>query len=351
MASMILTLRRGNGLTKFFRRFDLTKTDLVQTGLMKNSDSTLAFSRVAIFLLVCGMAGLPGQLYSQQSTGMSSMSTMSATEPDPNKESSELNHHLAGYALIAIGAMVIAGYSSEKLRILQFVWPFLFVAAGVFLAAWSDAEIWPRGNLSWRFLIHHDLEAREHKVYALLLILMGITEYLRARGKLSRFWRISAFPLLALLGAGLLLFHDHGASSGASSPEARQYMVSGAVASAAPAPTPPESMAGMHHDASDPDPSSVHDQTGASTSMDHEHMSMSMPMPAHDASDQGAHSHQMSEGMVKVERQHFLFLIVGVAVALFKFMSDGVQWHRSLTLRIWPGLVTLLGVLLVFYTE
>jgi hypothetical protein len=335
MASMILTLRRGNDLTKFCR-----KTNVIKTDLMKRCDSTLAFSRVAIFLLVCGIAGLPGQLYSQQSTGMSSMSTMSSTEPDPNKESSELNHHLAGYALIAIGAMVIAGYSSEKLRILQFVWPFLFVAAGVFLAAWSDAEIWPRGNLSWRFLIHHDLEARQHKVYALLLILMGITEYLRARGKLSRFWRISAFPLLALLGAGLLLFHDHGATSGASSPEAQQYMVSGAVASAAPAPTPPESMPGMHHDASDPDPS---------TSMDHEHMSM--PMPAHDASDQGAHSHQMSEGMIKVERQHFWFLVVGVAVALFKFMSDGVQWHRSLTLRIWPGLVAVLGVLLVFYTE
>jgi len=72
-------------------------------------------------------------------------STASVTEPDPNKPASELNHHLAGYALIAIGALVIAGYS-EKLRPLQLVWPFLFVTAGLFLAAWSDAEIWPRGT-------------------------------------------------------------------------------------------------------------------------------------------------------------------------------------------------------------
>ena len=152
---------------------------------------------------------------------------VSVAEQDPNKPASELNHHLAGYALIAIGALVIAGYSSEKLRPLQLVWPLLFVAAGLFLAAWSDAEIWPRGNLSWRFLIHHDPEARLHKIYALLLILIGIIEYLRARGKLNRFWRTWAFPLLALVGAGLLLFHDHGQTSGASSPEARQYMVSG----------------------------------------------------------------------------------------------------------------------------
>ena len=133
------------------------------------------------------------QLYSRRTAGMLLTSTVSAAVPDPNKPASELNHHLAGYALIAIGALVIAGYSSEKLRPLQLVWPFLFVAAGLFLAAWSDAEIWPRGNLSWSFLIHHDLEARQHKIYALLLILIGIIEYLRARAKLSRFWRIWAF--------------------------------------------------------------------------------------------------------------------------------------------------------------
>ena len=155
---------------------------------MKNSSLTQAFSRLAIFLMVFGIAGSTAQLYAQRITGLLT-SAVSVAEQDPNKPASELNHHLAGYALIAIGALVIAGYSSEKLRPLQLVWPFLFVAAGLFLAAWSDAEIWPRGNLSWRFLIHHDPEARLHKIYALLLILIGIIEYLRARGKLNRFWR------------------------------------------------------------------------------------------------------------------------------------------------------------------
>jgi hypothetical protein len=272
-------------------------------------------------------------------------STASVTEPDPNKPASELNHHLAGYALIAIGALVIAGYSSEKLRPLQLVWPFLFVAAGLFLAAWSDAEIWPRGDLSWRFLIHHDLEARQHKIYAILLILIGIIEYLRVRGKLSRFWRISAFPLLALVGAILLLFHNHGATSGASLPEARQYMVLGEVA-ARPEESP-NSMPGMHHHASKPDSSRVTAQSGTSASMEQ----ASHGMPGHDANNPSPHSHQMSEGMLKVERQHFWFTVVGLAVALFKFVSDGELWRRSLMLHLWPGCVTLLGVLLVLYTE
>ena len=168
---------------------------------MDNSCSTPVLSRLAIFVVVCGIAVSPAQLYPQRTTGMLLTSTVSVTEQDPNKPASELNHHLAGYALIAIGALVIAGYSADRFRPLQLIWPFLFVAAGLFLAAWSDAEIWPRGNLSWRFLIHHDLEARQHKIYALLLILIGIIEYLRARSKLNRFWRSWAFPLLALAGA------------------------------------------------------------------------------------------------------------------------------------------------------
>ena len=44
-------------------------------------------------------------------------------------------------------------------------------------------------------------------------------------------------------------------------------------------------------------------------------------------------------------------LVVGLGVALFKFVSDSALWRRSVALRLWPGFITLLGVLLVFYTE
>ena len=89
---------------------------------------------------------------------------------DPNKEPSEFNHHMAGFALIGVGILVLTGLVFPQLRPVPFIWPLLFILAGLFLAAWSDGEIWPRGNLSWAFLLHHDPEARQHKIYAILLI-------------------------------------------------------------------------------------------------------------------------------------------------------------------------------------
>jgi hypothetical protein len=57
-----------------------------------------------------------------------SITLLPPADQDPNKLASELNHHLAGCALIAIGMLVIAGRALRKLRPLKYVWPFLFVA-------------------------------------------------------------------------------------------------------------------------------------------------------------------------------------------------------------------------------
>ena len=103
----------------------------------------------------------------------------SSASVDPNKAPSEFNHHLAGWALIGVGALVLASFLSPNLRALRYVWPSLFMLAGLFLALWSDSEIWPRGNLSWAWLVHHDWEAGQHKIYALLLIAIAVVEYLR----------------------------------------------------------------------------------------------------------------------------------------------------------------------------
>ena len=136
-----------------------------------------------IFLAVCCIATFPVRLSSQPAGILFSAETSKAhwalAEQEPNKPASELNHHLLGYALIAIGMLVIGAQSSKRLGPLERVWPFLFVVVGLFLAAWSDKEMWPRGNLSWTWLIHHDAEARQHKIYAVLLVVMGIIECLR----------------------------------------------------------------------------------------------------------------------------------------------------------------------------
>jgi hypothetical protein len=273
----------------------------------------------------------------------------SATLEDPNKAPSEFNHHVAGWALIGVGFLVLGGFLFPKLRSLRYVWPALFLLAGLFLAFWSDAEIWPRGNLSWTWLLHHDQEAGQHKIYSLLLIGMGIVEYLRARGSLNRFWRAWAFPILAVSGAAFLLVHDHTASSGATSPEARAYLVN-------PALDPdgnPTTLA-----ASDPMPAMDH----AMMDMDHssmDHSSMPTGQSSKSTGDAAPpinspsshHHHHMTPSMLLVEREHFWFMIVGIGIALFKLISDGEFWRRRFIPYAWPSCMVLLGVLLVLYRE
>jgi hypothetical protein len=297
-----------------------------------------------IFLAV--VISFPVRLFSQPAFIVSSFEMFTDPSPsadqDPNRPASELNHHLAGCALIAIGMLVIAGRTSRRLRPLQYVWPFLFVAAGLFLAAWSDKEMWPRGNLNWAWLIHHDAEARQHKIYAVLLIVMGMMEYLRVRGMLSAFWRTWTFPMLALVGVVLLLFHDHTGGSDATSPEARNYLVSWSVdrTTKTPASVSPSPSDLLHHD----------------HSMMHASGRVEGPAHSETTAPEGVDSHNggkhlMNAAMVKVEHQHLWFALVGLAVVLFKVVHDGEMWRRSFVPFLWPSCIAVLGMLLVLYTE
>jgi len=289
-------------------------------------------------VIVCCFALYRSQFFPQGSVSSAAASTKLQ---DPNGPSSEFNHHLVGYALVAMGLLVIAGKSAGKFQWLRYVWPLLFIAAGIFLATWSDAEIWPRGNLNWLWLIHHDAEARQHKIYALLLILMGIVEYLRARRTLSRFWANYAFPLLALCGVLLLFFHDHSGGSGASSPEANKYVVSWlATATTAQVALPTSDSEAPKH--------TMHDHTMSGGSVQ-QHAGMNAP--GIETNSTGTHHHVMTAAMLKIEGQHMWFALVGFAVILFKFVDDRSKWRAPIIPFMWPGALVLLGVLLVFYTE
>ena len=305
---------------------------------------------------------------------------------DPDKAPSELNHHLAGFALIGVGLFVLAGLALPKLRAMQLVWPFLFIVAGIFLAVWSDAEIWPRGNLSWTWLLHHDAEARQHKVYALVLIALGLLEYLRNRGVLKGFWRIGSFPILAIFGASLLLIHDHGGTSGVRNPEAKDYLVNPALDfdgkpwSTRLTADPPsviselsnESRSGagslpamasdlMSHTSTMPGYPAYPEEavtTNGSTAVEQPHAEMNhssmlmdgdaMSTPKSLATD---HSHHMSASMRVVQREHFWFMIVGLGIALFKFLSDADLRKFRFIPYFWPSATIVLGVLLTLYRE
>ena len=274
---------------------------------------------------------------------------------DPNKGPSEFNHHIAGWALVGVGLLVLACLAFPALKAYRYIWPSLFVIAGLFIAVWSDAEIWPRGNLNWLWLLQHDVEARQHKIYSFLLIAIGVVEYLRVCGHLSRFWKTWAFPILAVIGSGMLLIHDHTAGSGARSPEALSYLVNPNLdvdgspyrraTISSHATTQSDESNHMEHTSAD---AMDHSATDVPSSMNHSQMTMeraptNFPMPSH--------HHTMTKSALRVQREHLWFMIVGLGIGLFKLISDGEFFRYRVIPYIWPACMAMLGVMLVFYRE
>ena len=307
-----------------------------------------------LLILFVGLGGLAGNRLMARTSGYDSTAVStpnSGISSDPNKAPSEFNHHMAGWALIAVGLLVLISILHPHLGGLRHFWPALFLLMGLFLLLWSDAEIWPRGNMSWTWLLHHDHEAGQHKIYALLLVAIGFVEYLRAHGSLNRFWRAWAFPVLAIVGATLLLVHDHTAGGGGNSPEARAYLINPDLGpdgkppiAQAPDPIP---MQDMHHSMMHTDMVNS-SMTMTGSSVDHS------SAPGNDTAltvPSSGHHHHMTPSMLLVEREHFWFVIVGLGVALFKLASDGQFWRRRFVAYVWPGGMMLLGLLLVFYRE
>jgi len=59
----------------------------------------------------------------------------------------------------------------------------------------------------------------------------------------------------------------------------------------------------------------------------------------------------MTPSMLHVAKQHMWFTLVGLAIALFKFIDDASFWRKRFVPYLWPGGMLVLGSLLVLYTE
>ena len=257
---------------------------------------------------------------------------------------SEQSHLIAGIALVAIASLVIAGTSSQKLRFLLSLWPLVFLAMGVYLLAWSDPEIWPRGPFSWSWMILHNAEARQHKLYGLLLLALGTVEFLGVRGKLSPRWRTWSFPVLAATGALLLTMHSHSSGLPKGWRPSEGMTVSAAPAAPLmavlePLPRPQDSGKQDSDDASN-----GHHHHGEASAM------ASADTTAPPANDNHDH-HQMNPKMLRIQRQHVWMAVLGVAVALFKVLADGRFLRNRVIAYLWPSAVAALGLLLIFYRE
>jgi putative copper resistance protein D len=140
-----------------------------------------------------------------------SMSPAMQAELLADKQGSEFNHHLAGFLVALAGVFIFfqRGLAREWPGV-KYVWPVCFLLVGIFLVVWSDTELWPIGRRAWLDALEHDPEVLQHKTYAVLLLALGAIEWQRARGVLRAAWSGWVFPALAIGGAVLLLFHQHG---------------------------------------------------------------------------------------------------------------------------------------------
>ena len=173
-----------------------------------------------VAMLLCAAAVLPKAQPSPHAvhsahSGMSMpMDTEATTSESPakilaDKKESEFNHHLAGL-FVALGAIFILFQErfTKRWPAVKYVWPACFLLSGVFVLVWSDSELWPLGNRLWLDAMTHDREILQHKIFAMLLLVLGVIEWERARGALAA-WSRWVFPALAIAGSVLLLFHQH----------------------------------------------------------------------------------------------------------------------------------------------
>jgi hypothetical protein len=223
-------------------------------------------------------AGSDAQAHDKMSTAanLAEDSEMTAKLMADERES-EFNHRLAGVFVIVAGVfMLIHTDLDKRFPWTKYVWPVTFLASGIFLLVWSDTELWPFGHRQWIEALRNNPEVRQHKTYAVLLLVLGILEWLRTSGTLKAAWSRWVFPVTAVVGSVLLLFHEHGG--------------------------------GMHGP---------------------NHMVV----------------------MERIKSEHLSFAAVGFAIGLTNALAGNKGTWRGAFARIWPVLMVVLGVLLLFYRE
>lgn len=129
-----------------------------------------------------------------------------------DKKESEFNHHLAGIFVILAGLFILVGSRLEsRLPAFKYAWPLCFLVSGLFVLVFSDTELWPFGPKNWWIGVTGNLEVLQHKTFSAILLILGVVEFLRARGTLKTAWSAWVFPVLAVAGSVMLLFHAHDA--------------------------------------------------------------------------------------------------------------------------------------------
>jgi putative copper resistance protein D len=126
---------------------------------------------------------------------------------------SEFNHHLAGGLVILMGLAELAQAGRwRSLAWTKRLLPASLIAISLFLLIWSDHDAWPIGQLTFgETFFGHDAEILQHKSFGLLLLIIGVMEFLRRSGYLVHWGWSVPLPLLAGVAGVILFGHTHGA--------------------------------------------------------------------------------------------------------------------------------------------
>jgi putative copper resistance protein D len=147
---------------------------------------------------------------------------------------SEYNHHLAGLFVLLMGCAELSlSLSQPSLRWAKLLLPTAMLLASIMLLVWSDHEAWPIGSMSFaQTFFGHDTEIIQHKIYGLLLFLVGLIEALRRVGHIpDGVWSVP-LPVFAIIGGLMLFGHSHGFHPAAEK-IARHHFMIGMTASTA----------------------------------------------------------------------------------------------------------------------
>jgi putative copper resistance protein D len=128
-----------------------------------------------------------------------------APRTDADRAWSEYNHHVSGLFVLAMGALSLAALAGARWAR---HWPLLFLGLGGFVLVRSDPEAWPLGPEGfWAGLA--DPTVFQHRVFVLLVVALGVFEWMVRTGRLRAPRAVLTFPLLCAVGGGLLLTHSH----------------------------------------------------------------------------------------------------------------------------------------------
>jgi hypothetical protein len=184
---------------------------------------TLAVAAASIF---CEHSSLPASAASTPTTmpmaGMQNTNATPTTEqlaatPDTGPASpvsgiqwSEFNHRGAGWFIFLWGlTALLVGLQWPRRTWIRFVPPLVLFGLAEFLFLRNDPKVWPIGPIGF-WISFQDPAVFQHRVFVLLITLIGVIELLRAADRLPPLLQKFALPGLAIFGGIYLLFHKHG---------------------------------------------------------------------------------------------------------------------------------------------